>query len=102
MTIEVHQNKVLFTSELANHTAERVNLTRGADYKIFLSFALNQLKGFLGITLDVLAANRLYKFFDGCSNVVFCSLLVDVITTAYCMKSLFNKLLTYFKTYTPA
>lgn len=97
MAVEIHQDKVAFTVELACHSAERVYLTRSASNQIFLPLAIDLLECLFCIALDILATDGLHKLINCGGDVVFCSLLLDVIAASNCFVTLRNKLFAYLK-----
>ena len=99
MAEKIEQYKIIFALEFANHSAERIYLTRSASYEIPLSSLLYLTESFCCIALNILATYRSGKFLNGCGNIMFSSLFPYVVTTTYSMITLFDKLFAIFITY---
>ena len=63
MTIEIHQDEIILTSEFTNKSPKRINLTRSSRNKIFL-FSIYFLESFFCVTLYIFTTYRRNQFFN--------------------------------------
>ena len=97
MAIKIHQYKVVLTPELSDESSKGIYLARRTRNKVLL-FTVYVLESLCRIALNVLTSNRRNQFFHCSCDVVFRTLIRDVIATAYNIIAFLKELPTDFKT----
>lgn len=96
IAIKIHQYEVVLTPELSDESSKGIYLARCTRNEVLL-FTIYVLESLSRIALDILASNRRNQFFHCSCNVVFRTLIRDVITTPYNFITFKKELLANFK-----